>query len=139
MFDCEVVIAEKENVESVVGLASEHAGGLLVKIMYNAVTINQNLVSHFTSDKKVNVFIFCLELFALIIFIFISLTMNITSAVIDQSAAVTYSCKLSVFVSYFSGRITVARQVRDYDCILFHLYFWAPMHIGLSSYQVMFV
>ncbi|XP_013445193.3 uncharacterized protein [Medicago truncatula] len=52
LFDCEVVIAEKENVESVVGLASEHAGGLLVKIMYNAVTINQNLVSHFTSDKK---------------------------------------------------------------------------------------
>ena len=119
-----MVIAEKENVGSVLGLASEQGGGLLVKIMYNAVTINQNLVSHFTSDKKVNdLIILCFELFALIILIFISLTMNITSAVIDQSAAVTYSCKLSIFLSYFSGQITVGRQVRDYDCILFHLYF----------------
>ncbi|KAK2407556.1 mediator of RNA polymerase II transcription subunit 15a [Trifolium repens] len=52
LFDCEVVIAEKENVESAVGLAAEQSEGLLVKIMYNAVTINQNLVSKFTSDKK---------------------------------------------------------------------------------------
>lgn len=44
LFDCEVVIAEQENVESAIGL--------LLKIMYNAVTINQDLVSHFTYDKK---------------------------------------------------------------------------------------
>ncbi|WJX94449.1 hypothetical protein P8452_75865 [Trifolium repens] len=49
LFDCEVVIAEKENV---VGLAAEQTEGLLVEIIYNAVTINQNLLSKFTSDKK---------------------------------------------------------------------------------------
>ncbi|RHN40456.1 hypothetical protein MtrunA17_Chr8g0354921 [Medicago truncatula] len=52
LFDSEVVIAKKEIVESVVGVAAEQSEGLLVKIMYNAVSINQNLVSHFTSDKK---------------------------------------------------------------------------------------
>jgi hypothetical protein len=51
-----VVIVEKENVETAVGLVAEESEGLLVKIMYNAVTINQNLVSKFTSDKKVNDF-----------------------------------------------------------------------------------
>jgi hypothetical protein len=51
-----VVITEKENVETAVGLVAEESEGLLVKIMYNAVTINQNLVSKFTSDKKVNDF-----------------------------------------------------------------------------------
>ncbi|KAK2407558.1 hypothetical protein P8452_69589 [Trifolium repens] len=52
LFDCEVVIVEKENVETAVGLAAEQSEGLLVKIMYNAVTINRNLVSKLTSDKK---------------------------------------------------------------------------------------
>ncbi|PNX92068.1 hypothetical protein L195_g015199 [Trifolium pratense] len=58
LFDCEVVIAEKENVETAVGQAAELSEGLLVQIMYNAVTINQNLVSKFTSDKKVSSIIF---------------------------------------------------------------------------------
>lgn len=84
-----MVIAEKEIVESVVPVASEQSEGLLVKIMYNAVTINQNLVSHFTSDKKVNDFIFCFEL--LNILISISSTMYIGFAVIDQTTAVAYS------------------------------------------------
>ncbi|AET02592.2 hypothetical protein MTR_8g043880 [Medicago truncatula] len=47
-----MVIAEKENVESALGVATEHSEGSIVKIMYNAVTIDQNLVSHFTYDKK---------------------------------------------------------------------------------------
>lgn len=68
-----MVIAEKENVESALGVATEHSEGSIVKIMYNAVTIDQNLVSHFTYDKKVNGFIFYFQLFALIILIFISL------------------------------------------------------------------
>ena len=113
-----MVIAEKEIVESVVGVAAEQSEGLLVKIMYNAVTINQNLVSHFTSDKKVNDFIVCFELFALNILIFISLTMYIGFAVIDQTTAVAYSCKLSIFLSCYSGRIAVESQVRDYNCII---------------------
>ncbi|XP_058745720.1 mediator of RNA polymerase II transcription subunit 15a-like isoform X2 [Vicia villosa] len=52
LFDCEVVIAEKENAKNAVGLATDPSEGLVVKILYNAVTINQNLVSHFTADKK---------------------------------------------------------------------------------------
>jgi len=108
-----VVIAEKKIVESVVGVAYEQREGLLVKIMYNAVTINQNVVSHFTSDKKVNDFIFCFELFALIILIFISSTMYIGFTVIDRTTAVVYSCKLSVFLSCYSGRIAIESQVRD--------------------------
>lgn len=86
-----MVIAEKEIVENLVGVAAEQNEGLLVKIMYNAVSINQNLVSHFTSDKKVNDFIFCLELFALTILIFISSTMYIGFVVIDQTTVVSYS------------------------------------------------
>ena len=116
-----MVIAEQENIENAVGLVAGQSAGLLLKIMYNAVTIDQNLVSHFTYDKKVNDFIFCFELFTLIILIFISLTMYICSSVIDQTVAVAYSCKLSVFLSCCSGRIAIGSQVRDYDCILFHL------------------
>ncbi|CAK8561175.1 unnamed protein product [Lathyrus sativus] len=52
LFDCEVVIAEKESAKSAVGIATDQSEGLLVKILYNAVTINQNLVSHFIADKK---------------------------------------------------------------------------------------
>jgi hypothetical protein len=94
-----VVIAEKENV---VGLAAEQTEGLLVEIIYNAVTINQNLLSKFTSDKKVNDFRFCFELFALITLDFILLTVYIRFAVTYQTAAVDYSCKLSIFLSCYS-------------------------------------
>ncbi|CAL5196431.1 unnamed protein product [Lathyrus oleraceus] len=52
LFDCEVVIAEKENAKSAVGVATDQSEGLVVKILYNAVTINQNIISHFTADKK---------------------------------------------------------------------------------------
>ncbi|KAI5421044.1 hypothetical protein KIW84_044760 [Lathyrus oleraceus] len=48
LFDCEVVIDEKENAER----GTQEIEGLAVKILFNAVTINQNLVYHFTSDKK---------------------------------------------------------------------------------------
>jgi len=48
--------------------------------MYNAMTINQSPVSHFTCDKNVNDFMLCFELFTLIILIFISLTMYISFA-----------------------------------------------------------
>jgi len=65
LFNYEKVIAEKENVESVVGVHwTEQSEGSLVKIIYNAVTINQNLVSHFTYDKKVDGFTFYFQLFA---------------------------------------------------------------------------
>ncbi|AET02586.1 hypothetical protein MTR_8g043680 [Medicago truncatula] len=47
-----MVIAEKENIESALGVAIEQSEGSRIKIMYNAVTINQNHVSHFTYDKK---------------------------------------------------------------------------------------
>lgn len=97
-----MVIAEKENIESALGVATEQSEGSRIKIMYNAVTINQNYVSHFTYDKKVSDFIFYFQLFALIILIFISLTMYIGSAVIDQTVAVAYSCKLYLFISCYS-------------------------------------
>lgn len=73
ILDYEMVIAEKENIESALGVATEQSEGSRIKIMYNAVTINQNYVSHFTYDKKVSDFIFYFQLFALIILIFISL------------------------------------------------------------------
>jgi len=88
LFDYEMVIAEKKNTESLAGVATEQGEELLVHTMYNAVTINQNLVSHFTYDKKVNGFIFYFQLFALIILIFISLTMYILVLHIDQTIEV---------------------------------------------------
>lgn len=72
-----MVIAEKENAKSAVGVATDQSEGLVVKILYNAVTINQNIISHFTADKKVNDFIFGFELFVSRILIFISLTLYI--------------------------------------------------------------
>lgn len=56
--DGEIVICEKENIESAAGGATEHSKGLVVKFMYNAVTVNQDLVSHFEVDRKVNDFKF---------------------------------------------------------------------------------
>jgi len=110
-----VVIAEQENTESAVGL--------LLKIMYYAVTIDQNLVSHFTYDKKVNGFIFCFELFTSILLIFISLAMYICSSVIDQTVVVAYSSKLSVFLSCYSRRIAVGSQVREIMHLVMIVYF----------------
>ncbi|CAI8607114.1 unnamed protein product [Vicia faba] len=52
LFDCDVVIAEKDDAKSVIGIGTDQSEGLVVKILYNAVTINQNLVSHFIADKK---------------------------------------------------------------------------------------
>lgn len=110
-----MVIAEQENVESTVGL--------LLKIMYSAVTMNQDLVSHLTYDKKVNDFICCFELFTLIILIFISLAMYICSSVINQTVVVAYSSKLSVFLSCYSRRIAVGSQVREIMHLVMIVYF----------------
>lgn len=73
--DCEVIIDEKDNIEQPFGIATEQTEGLVIKIIFNAVSISQNLVYEFTTDKKVNDFKLCFELFILIILIFISLIM----------------------------------------------------------------
>jgi hypothetical protein len=89
--------------------------------MYNAVTINQNLVSKFTSDKKVNDFyiLFWTIRIGYFGFYLIDCVVYIGLPVTDQTAAVAYSWKLSVFLSCHSRWISVESQVRDYDCILF--------------------
>jgi hypothetical protein len=65
--------------------------------MYNAVTINQSHVSHFTYDNNVNDFILSFELLTLIILIFISLTMYISFASLIKPL------RLLILVSYPSS------------------------------------
>nr|XP_027192448.1 mediator of RNA polymerase II transcription subunit 15a-like isoform X2 [Cicer arietinum] len=50
--DCEVIIDEKDNIEQPFGIATEQTEGLVIKIIFNAVSISQNLVYEFTTDKK---------------------------------------------------------------------------------------
>lgn len=64
-----MIIGEKDNIKSEAGVATEHSEGLVVKFMFNAVTIDQNLVSHFTADKKVNDFTLYLNYSYCIIFL----------------------------------------------------------------------
>lgn len=119
MFDCEVVIDEKENAER----GRQEIEGLAVKILFNAVTINQNLVYHFTSDKKVNHFVLCFELFTTNILIYISLTVYIGHAVVDETVTVGYSAELSVFLSRYSRRIAMPSRVRDDDYVILSSYY----------------
>jgi len=74
--------------------------------MYNAMTINQSHVSHFTSDKNVNDFILSFELFTLIIFIFISLTMYISFASLIKPL------RLLILVSYPSSSLLILYELQ---------------------------
>lgn len=75
LIDSEVVISEKDIIQSEAGGVAEHGEGLVIEFLFNAVTVNQDLVSHLSADKKVNYFIFCFELciliFCLLLFCFI--------------------------------------------------------------------
>nr|KYP32685.1 hypothetical protein KK1_046564 [Cajanus cajan] len=50
LIDSEIVIGEKDSILSAAGGAAEHGEGLVIKFVFNAVTVNQNL--HLSSDKK---------------------------------------------------------------------------------------
>ncbi|KAJ1382245.1 putative mediator of RNA polymerase II transcription subunit, partial [Sesbania bispinosa] len=52
LIDTEVVIGEKDNIGSIAGGYAKHSEGLVVKFMFNALTINQDLISHYGTDKK---------------------------------------------------------------------------------------
>lgn len=69
LIDSEIVIGEKDSIQSAAGGAAEDGEGLVIKFLFNAVTFNQNLISHLSADKKVNYFIFCFEL-CILIFVF---------------------------------------------------------------------
>jgi len=66
LVDSEIVIAENDSFHKAPGVAAEDSEGLVIEFVFNAVSINENLVSHISSDKKVNYFIFCFELCILI-------------------------------------------------------------------------
>ncbi|KAE9592780.1 hypothetical protein Lalb_Chr19g0132841 [Lupinus albus] len=52
LIDTEVVIGEKDSIQSAARGAAEVDDGLVVKFLFRAVTINLNLISHFSADKK---------------------------------------------------------------------------------------
>jgi len=90
-----------ENIERLLPRLYFETEGVLVKIMYNAMTTNQSHVSHFTYDKNVNDFMLCFELFTLIILIFISLSMYISFASLIKPL------RLLILVSYPSSSLLI--------------------------------
>ncbi|KAH1102258.1 hypothetical protein AAZX31_13G172700 [Glycine max] len=52
LIDSEIVIGEKDSIQSAAGGAAEDGEGLVIKFLFNAVTFNQNLISHLSADKK---------------------------------------------------------------------------------------
>ncbi|KAL2326281.1 hypothetical protein Fmac_025339 [Flemingia macrophylla] len=50
LIDSEIVIGEKDSIQGVARGAAKHGEGLVIKFIFNAVTVNQNL--HLSSDKK---------------------------------------------------------------------------------------
>ncbi|TKY68392.1 Mediator of RNA polymerase II transcription subunit 15a [Spatholobus suberectus] len=52
LIDSEIVIGEKDSIQSAAGGAAEHGEGLVIKFLFSAVTVNQNLISHLSADKK---------------------------------------------------------------------------------------
>ncbi|XP_028201957.1 mediator of RNA polymerase II transcription subunit 15a-like [Glycine soja] len=52
LIDNEIVIGEKDSIQSAAGGAAEDAEGLVIKFFFNVVTCNQNLISHLSADKK---------------------------------------------------------------------------------------
>ncbi|KAJ1377476.1 hypothetical protein SESBI_48843 [Sesbania bispinosa] len=52
LIDTEVVIGEKDSIGSIAGGYAKYSEGLVVKFMFNALTINQDLISHYGTDKK---------------------------------------------------------------------------------------
>ncbi|RDY02725.1 Mediator of RNA polymerase II transcription subunit 15a, partial [Mucuna pruriens] len=49
LIDSEVVIGEKDSIQSA---AAELGEGLVIKLLFNAVTVNQNLICHLSADRK---------------------------------------------------------------------------------------
>lgn len=113
MIDCEIVIGDKDDIQSAAGGDTEHPEGLLVKFLFNAVTVNQDLISHFAADKKVNYFIFCFELFILLFGTFLPLTMYVDHAVHNQTFMGGCSHKLSIFLTSNFRQNAIGCQVRD--------------------------
>jgi len=59
-------MAENDSFNKAPGVAAEDSEGLVIEFLFNAVSVNKNLLSHISADKKVNYFIFCYELCILI-------------------------------------------------------------------------
>ncbi|KAJ1412302.1 putative mediator of RNA polymerase II transcription subunit [Sesbania bispinosa] len=52
LLDTQVVIGEKDNIGSTAGGYAKQSEGLVVKFMFNAITVNQDLISRYGTDKK---------------------------------------------------------------------------------------
>ncbi|XP_019465342.1 PREDICTED: mediator of RNA polymerase II transcription subunit 15a-like [Lupinus angustifolius] len=53
LIDIEVVIGGKDSIQSAVAGAAESGDGLVVKFLFSAVTVNLNLISHYTDKRSI--------------------------------------------------------------------------------------
>ncbi|KAL9298280.1 hypothetical protein ACSQ67_024176 [Phaseolus vulgaris] len=49
---CEIVMAENDSFNKAPGVAAEDSEGLVIEFLFNAVSVNKNLLSHISADKK---------------------------------------------------------------------------------------
>jgi len=66
LVDSEIVVGGNYSFLEAPGVAAEASEGLVIEFLFNAETVNKNLLFHISADKKVNYFIFCSELCILI-------------------------------------------------------------------------
>ncbi|KAK7343039.1 hypothetical protein VNO80_26001 [Phaseolus coccineus] len=52
LVDSEIVIAENDSFYKAPGVAAEDSEGLVIEFLFNAVSVNKNLLSHISADKK---------------------------------------------------------------------------------------
>lgn len=116
-----VVISEENTIPRAVEGVAEHGEGLIVKLLFNSLTVNLNLASQY-ADKKVNYCIFRSKLCTLIC-LFLSLTMYLDHAVNNQTVTFACSQKLSTLPTSHFRWNTIGNQVRHSDFLFFHLYF----------------